>query len=87
MAIRNHKWLTGVLAVLLLLLPAGCPAPNPFAVRGPNGEIIRREYIDPIINDADLTDEEKRQALRDIGITDEGLIEFLIRTASAAPFS
>lgn len=37
-----------------------------------------RDDIDAIVQDPDMTDEERRQALRDIGIEDEHLIDIFL---------
>jgi len=73
---RLARWL-----MVLGVIGTGCGSP-PFndVLVGPNGEQIRTDPIKRIFNNPDLTEEEQRQALRDLGITDEGLIDLLVRT-------
>jgi hypothetical protein len=58
----------------------GCKGP-PFndVLVDSNGEQIRSPEIQRIFDNPDLTEEEQRQALRDLGITDESLIDLLVR--------
>ena len=44
-----------------------------------NGDAIRLEAIESIVQDSELTTEEKREALRDLGITDEDYIDLVVR--------
>ncbi len=46
--------------------------------RGTEGQKLYVEDIDAIVNDAELDDAGKRQALRDLGILDEDLIGVLL---------
>ena len=69
----------------VLLAAAGCSVLNtsrnvfPFAFEGADGQAVALEDIDEIVNDPDLSDDEKRQALRDdLGIEDEDLIDALL---------
>jgi hypothetical protein len=60
----------------------GCGSPPqtdfPNALTGPDGEVILFDDVSSIINDADLSDDEKRDALRALGLEDEKLIDALI---------
>jgi hypothetical protein len=63
------------------MFPAGCgvpPAEFPHSVIGVDGEPILLDDIEAIVNDADLTDEEKRDELRALGLEDEKLIDALL---------
>ena len=67
-----------VLGLGLVGLAAGCGAT--FAsLTNDSGEEIRLTAITRITNDSTLTDEQKREALRDLGITDEDLLDMLVR--------
>lgn len=57
---------------------AGCGPSYDDLLEGLNGS-IRLETVTEIVNDPDLDEDEKRQALRDLGITDEELIDLLVR--------
>lgn len=63
-------------------LAGGCGVvvPADFANRliGADGELIVAEDVDAIVADPNLTDEEKRDALRDLGVEDEELINALL---------
>jgi hypothetical protein len=67
----------GVLAAAMLAA-SGCEPPLPAALTDPDGVFIREPAISRILDDPDLTEDQQRQALRDLGITDESLIDFLI---------
>ena len=45
---------------------------------GVDGQLFTVEDLEAIANDADLTDDEKRQGFRDLGIQDEKLIDALL---------
>ncbi len=68
----------------LALLHPGCvigiPQGNQFpdAIRANDGSIILREDLEEIANDEDLTEEDKRQAIIDLGIEDPDLIEAIL---------
>ncbi len=68
----------------LALLAAGwsCQPSYPNAVRDENGQPVRRVEINDILNDTTLSDDQKRQALADLGITDPALIDLLIRNGT-----
>ena len=64
-----------------LCLAAGCGSGGvEYANRliGADGQLFSVEDLEAIANDADLTDDEKRQAFRDLGIEDEKLIDALL---------
>ncbi len=67
----------------LLAMLAGCGAvPTENVVTGPDGEALRVDAITTILSSTNLSDAQKRQGLRDLGLTDELLIDALIRSAS-----
>jgi len=70
------KALVGV--ALLVLAAGGCP-PTENVVSNAQGQSIRLTAIDRIVQNNDLSEEQKRQGLRDLGITDDELIELLLR--------
>jgi len=45
---------------------------------GADGQLFSVEDLEAIANDRNLTDDEKRQAFRDLGIEDEELIDALL---------
>jgi hypothetical protein len=45
---------------------------------GAEGQLFTVEELEDIATDDDLTDDEKRQAFRDLGIEDEELIDALL---------
>lgn len=60
---------------------AGCtaaPTSFPSQILGADGEPILLDAVEDIVNDADLTDDEKREQLRALGLEDEELIEALL---------
>lgn len=60
---------------------AGCFPPAGDVVLNPEtGEPVLLIDIDPILNDADLTEAEKRQELLDLGLSEE-LADVLIRAS------
>ncbi|HSW45049.1 MAG TPA: hypothetical protein VLM89_05715 [Phycisphaerae bacterium] len=76
---RRLSWAGGLLAGLLALGFTGCGPPVANVLVGANGESIRLSTVDAIYLNPELTPEEKRQALRDLGITDESLIDVLLQ--------
>ena len=76
-------WVASGIALAVGLLNAGCGVLSvqrtdfPFAATGDSGHIYRDD-IDKILNDATLTPDQKRQALRDLGIEDEDLLDALL---------
>lgn len=80
-----RKLLSIGLGVTLLAIPsclaAGCRSGVvEYANRliGAQEQLFSVEDLEAIANDADLTDDEKRQAFRDLGIEDEELIGALL---------
>ena len=74
---------TGVIAIALLLTAlAGCgtgiAAEFPNRLVGADGQHFVLEDLRAIAEDPDLSDEQKRQAFRDLGIDEEKLIEALL---------
>lgn len=69
--------LLGLAVGLAAFLP-GCQPNIENVIEGENGT-IRLEEVAAILNDTSLDDAQRRQALRDLGITDEELIDGLIR--------
>jgi len=67
------------LSALSLALTSGCFPPFNDVIVGENGEQIRLVLLSTIVDNPDLLEEEKRQQIRDLGITDEVLIDLLIR--------
>ena len=61
-----------------VLWVAGCAPVPKDVLTAPDGTQIRRDAIQTVVDDTTLTDAEKQQALRDLGITDELLISALI---------
>ena len=74
---RFPRWL-GLAALLAWLGMAACAAPYDDALVAENGDQIRLVSIERIVSDPDLTEEQKREALEGLGITDEDLIDLLI---------
>lgn len=69
-------------ALFLLATIAGCGVPTttfyPNALTDEQGNPILLEDVEEIVNDDELTESEKRDALRDLGIEDEKLIDALL---------
>jgi len=70
-------------AMLMIALAAGlygCAPPYQFVLED-DGQQIRLATIDQIVSDQSLTEDRKREELRELGIEDEELIDLLIRQA------
>jgi len=71
-----------VVGILALVFLSGCaltaPAVYFHALLGPEGQPILLEEVVDIVGDSDLTDDEKREELRELGIKDEELIDALL---------
>lgn len=71
-----------LVAIALLVLAVGCwtqPSPSfPNLLRAADGTPILLEDVEAIVTDVQLTADEKRQQLRDLGIEDEELIIALL---------
>ena len=79
---RILSGLAGVIvAAGLVASVTGCQPPYLDALVSPTGQQIRADDIVSILNNTDLTEEEQRGSLRDLGITDERLIDALIRAS------
>jgi hypothetical protein len=64
-------------------LQLGCQTVVPDTIMGADGPVTLTQ-IKAVLNDSDLTDDAaRRQALRDLGITDEAVIDLLIEEASS----
>lgn len=61
-----------------LAAPA-CRAPYPSAILLTDGSELRLTLVESIRNDPDLNEDEKKQALRDLGVTDEEILNILVR--------
>lgn len=70
------------LAVAAALALSGCganvTATFPNRLEGAEGQRFVVEDIEAIVNDPDLDDEGRREALRNLGIEDEALIDALL---------
>jgi hypothetical protein len=84
---RRRAWLARVLFILifaLLFASTGCEVLTyhrtdfPAELTGAEGQDIIMDQITPILNDANLDNDAKRQALRDLGIEDEDLLDVLL---------
>lgn len=71
----------GTLVVALLAGACGFSTRTDFpnALRDAEGNAIVFDDIRDIANDLDLSDSEKREALRELGIEDEKLIDVLLQ--------
>ena len=78
----KRSLITVVLAGCVTLAGLACQPPYNYVLIGSNGQPIRQSQIDSIVQDSTMTTEQKRQALIDLGITDEGLINVLLGTSS-----
>jgi len=79
---KMSRWIiSAVLAGPISLAGLGCQPPYSFVITGADDAAIRQSAIDSIVQDTTLTDDQKRQALRDLGITDENLIDVLIQSS------
>jgi len=68
-------WAVGVCC----LVGVGCgPTFDDMVINEESGEQVRLVLIDRIVNNTDLNEEQKRQQLRDAGVTDPDLIDLLI---------
>jgi hypothetical protein len=79
----SHATLCGVLVLACWLVGAcgtelGTRATYPAAYRAPDGTPITLEQIEDIVQENLFTDEEKREALRDLGFEDEDFIDLLL---------
>lgn len=67
---------------LTFVLVEGCgvsPTTDfPNSLRNTNGQVIVVEDVQDIVNDPDLSDDDKRAALRNLGLQDDALIGALL---------
>ena len=84
---RRRAWLARALFIVvfvLLFASAGCEVLTyertdfPNAMVGADGQDIVLDDIMEIVNDPDLDDDAKRQALHDLGLEDEDLLETFV---------
>jgi hypothetical protein len=79
---RAHVRLTAILWIAGTLLGCGSSIMNPLTVPnrlyGKDGQVLYLDDLEDIANDAGLSDEEKKQAFRELGIEDERLVEALL---------
>lgn len=81
---RRISWIAAPL-LAALLVAAGCGVlaaertRYPTAVRSADGGLYFVEDVDAILNEATMTPDDRAQALRDLGIEDEDLIEALLK--------
>ena len=74
--------LLGIAVVALPVLPACAPTPPENVLRDADGNIIDLRTIDPIINNSNLTQDQKRKQLIDVGVP-ENIADALLRSAAA----
>lgn len=83
---RHRSWLAWGLGLSIALAVvwtgSGCQPTVPGSIIGPNGP-IQLSDITAILDDADLDEAARREALRALGITDELLIDVLIEDGSS----
>lgn len=66
------------LALVFAAVHTGCTPVYDQALIGADGQPVTNEQILEIVSDSSLTEDEQRDALRELGITDDQLIEVLI---------
>jgi len=69
----------GLWMIILATLP-GCVVPLEGALKDANGATIYLDDANAIVNDPQLTEDQKRQGLQDLGITDPDIIDLLLST-------
>lgn len=79
---RSVKVMMTLIALVSLCLGGLCQPPYPYLLKDADGQPIEMTEITDITTDTELTDDEKREALRNLGIEDELLIDLLIRDFS-----
>lgn len=84
MATRMRRVVTGLLGGMLACAGCGAFTARPTELANPetgeNGEPLLLDDIEAIATDMDLTDQEKREALQDLGIEDEDLLDAFLTT-------
>ena len=82
--VLGMKTLSAIVRVLLLVGSAGCGCGSGAATSFPNqlisadGRPILLDDIEAVVNNNDLSDDEKRSQLRELGVEDEELIDALL---------
>jgi hypothetical protein len=80
--VLGMKILGTIVRAVLLAGLAGCGSGAtttfPNQLLDADGQPIVLDDVETIVNDTDLTDDEKRQQLRELGIEDEELIDALL---------
>jgi hypothetical protein len=76
---RGARWAATLLAGCLALGWIGCGPPTENVLIGADGTSIRLTQIIAIRDNTEMSDSEKRQALLDLGITDEALIDIFLQ--------
>ncbi len=72
---------TAFLVSMVFALPLACRSTVttfPNQLRDASGNAILLDDVEAIVNDAELTEDEKREQLRELGIEDEELIDALL---------
>ncbi len=76
------RFFSAIISAFLLVASAGCGGNDvttfPNQLLDPLGNPILLDDVEAIVNDDSLSDDEKRDKLRDLGIEDEDLIEALL---------
>lgn len=78
---KAGRWGLGACSGLLVAAAGACGPPTENVLSDAEGQSIRLEGIDRILENDNLTEEEKRERLRGLGITDERLIDALIQAS------
>lgn len=81
---RRREGICRSLAMVLIatiFVVEGCTAPYPDAVLNSDGQSIRLSDIGQILSQTDLSEDQKKDALRALGITDEELLNVLVTQA------
>jgi hypothetical protein len=79
---RFQVRMAAMLLIAGTLLGCGSSIMNPLSLPnrlyGKDGQVLYLDDLEDIANDPALTDEEKKQAFRELGIEDERLVEALL---------
>jgi hypothetical protein len=78
MAVRLLRSILMLAAMILLGCGAAAITEFPDALTAPDGQPILLDDVDAILDDDNLSDAEKREQLRELGIEDEKLIDALL---------
>ena len=79
---RNVKVVALLAGLFLLCAGSLCEPPYRYLLTDADGQPIDIAQVQEITTDSELSDDEKREALQELGIEDELLIELLIRDFS-----